>query len=45
MVKEGDIGRVVEFLRSSSNLEDVLDAVEKTSKKTALHIAAAEGHT
>ena len=45
LVKDGDIGRVVEFIRSSGNATDVLDAVERTSKKSALHVAAAEGHT
>jgi hypothetical protein len=44
MVKDGDIGRVVEYLRQASNLGDVLDAVERASKKSSLHIAAAEGH-
>lgn len=44
MVKEGDIGRVVDFLRASANVDEVLDSVERTSKKSALHIAAGEGH-
>ena len=29
MVKQGDIGRVVEFLRASPNLGEILDAVER----------------
>lgn len=45
MVKEGDIGRVVEFLRQASSVTDALDSVERSSKKSALHLAAAEGHT
>ena len=45
MVKEGDISRVVEFVRSSSYTQDeILDAVEANSKKSPLHIAAGEGN-
>jgi len=44
MVKDGDISRVVEFIRQSSYKPDeILDAVESNSKKSPLHIAAGEG--
>ena len=45
MVKDGDLSRVVDFLRQASSVDSVLDAVESSSKKSPLHIAAAEGHT
>jgi hypothetical protein len=45
MVKEGDLSRVVDFLRQAASVDSVLDAVESSSKKSPLHIAAAEGHT
>ena len=46
MVKEGDLARVVEFLRQSHlHVAEVVEAVERTSKKSALHMAAGEGHT
>jgi hypothetical protein len=45
MVKDGDLARVVEFIRSSHfQVHEILDAVERTSKKSPLHIAANEGH-
>jgi ankyrin repeat protein len=44
MVKDGDISRVVEFIRQSSYKPDeIFDAVESNSKKSPLHIAAGEG--
>jgi len=45
MVKDGDIARVVEFIRQSPfKPDEILDAVEGNSKKSPLHIAAAEGN-
>lgn len=45
MVKDGDISRVVEFIRQSPHSQDeILDSVEQNSKKSPLHIAAGEGH-
>lgn len=45
MVKDGDISRVVEFIRQSNYSQDeILDAVESNSKKSPLHIAASEGN-
>lgn len=44
MVKDGDISRVVEFIRQSPMKPDeILDSVETNSKKSPLHIAAGEG--
>jgi hypothetical protein len=44
MVKDGDISRVVEFIRQSSYKPDeILDAVEPNSKKSPLHLASGEG--
>ena len=45
MVKDGDIARVVEFIRQSPfKPDEILDAVEGNSKKSPLHIAAGEGN-
>jgi len=46
MVKEGDLARVVEYIRHSHlQVQEIMDSVERTSKKSALHMAAGEGHT
>jgi hypothetical protein len=45
MIKDGDISRVVEFIRQSPlKPDEILDSVEQNSKKSPLHIAAGEGN-
>ncbi|CDW84796.1 ankyrin repeat [Stylonychia lemnae] len=45
MIKDDDLSRVVEYFRvANCQPNEILDSVEKTSKKSPLHIAAAEGH-
>jgi hypothetical protein len=44
MVRDGDLSRVVDYIRLSPHQpNEIMEAVDRTSKKSALHFAAAEG--
>jgi hypothetical protein len=42
IVKRGDCSKVAEFMRTAES-DKLINAVEKNSKKSALHLACAEG--